>query len=159
MSTRIETHKQQLADARASLNAIFDQVGDRWETTVYEDGLAWNARQIAVHLADADRGHTLQVMRCAEGHEVVPTDFDLERYNRRQTEKRANVTVEEARAALVTNRADLLRWPDTMADNVLDRTGRNAFLHIWPLWRFLDHMAAHERHHATDIACALSIPT
>lgn len=157
MSERIETLKEKLAAARARLNSILDAVGDRWETPVYADGQGWTVRQIVIHLADADRGNNRQVMGIAEGREVIPEDFDLERYNRRLIEKKGEQSVEEARASLDQTRAELLAWLETLDEAALDRTGRHASLNIFSVEQILRIMASHERDHANDIARALDI--
>lgn len=157
MSERIVQIRQELAESRALLDRVLDAVGDRWETQVYSDGLAWTVRQLANHLADADRGHNHQVMNIAEGNEVIPPDFDVERYNRRLTEKTAEQSGEQARALLNASRAQLNAWLDTLDDDQLDRQGRHASLNILTVYQILQVMCEHERAHARDIAAALGI--
>jgi uncharacterized damage-inducible protein DinB len=149
--------KAMLADARAHLNRILDAAADRSDTQVYSDGLQWNVRQVAVHIADADRGHNGQVMGFVEGREVIPADFDIERYNKRVTEKRAEMTYAEARTQLNDNRAALNAWLDGLDDAALDNVGRHASLRMMSVREVLTHMAAHERQHADDIAAALKM--
>lgn len=155
MSERIEQHKAELIASRQRVDRVFDAVGDRWNTEVYADG--WNAKQLAVHLADADRGHNNQVKGIAEGREVIPSDFDLQRYNTRSVEKRAEMSIADVRQALNTQRADLFAWLDTIDDAALDKTGRHASMKIMTVSQILTHMANHEREHADDMARALGI--
>jgi hypothetical protein len=108
-------------------------------------------------LADADLGSNRQVMGIVEGAEVIPENFDLERYNRRAVEKRAEMTVEEARASLEESRAALNIWLDALDDGALDRRGRHASMRILSVGMILEIMADHERTHADDIAAALGI--
>ncbi len=77
--------KTMLTESHALLNAVLDSVGDQWEAPIYADGLQWNARQLVIHLADAERGHYNQITNIAEGNDIIPPDFDIERYNRRAT--------------------------------------------------------------------------
>jgi uncharacterized damage-inducible protein DinB len=156
MSDRIEQHKNALASARQYLNEVLDSVGDGWDTQVYADGAAWTVRQLLIHLADADRGTNRQVMGIAAGQEVIPPDFDLDRYNRRAVEKRAETTVEEARESLAASRAELLAWLDSIDDTALDQAGRHATMRILSVSQILDVMAQHERGHAADIARVLA---
>jgi hypothetical protein len=90
MAETVTQLKETLVAARAYLDAATDHI----DKQVYSDGLQWTVWQVAVHLADADRGHNGQVMAFAEGREVIPEDFDIQRYNTRSTEKRADVTFE-----------------------------------------------------------------
>ena len=157
MSDRRTAIQDELNETRAYLESILDQVEDRWETPVYSDGLEWTIRQIVTHLADAEKGHWLQAKNIAEGKDIIPEDFDLERYNRRQTEKSAERTVESAHHDLETHRQGLLDWLFTITDEALDAKGRHATLRIMSVEEILLHLANHERTHAEDIARALDI--
>jgi uncharacterized protein (TIGR03083 family) len=149
--------RQALDDSRALLNRVLDQVGDRWETPVYSDGLQWTVRQIVAHLADADRGHNNQAMNIAEGRDIIPPDFDIQRYNARTTEKSAAKSGDQARAELAESRAALLPWLDAVDDAKLALEGRHASLRVMPVWKILMVTASHEQGHAKDIAAALGI--
>ena len=157
MTNRIATVTDELKEARDYLNAVLDEVGDRWDTQVYSDGLAWTVRQLVNHLADADRGHNYQVMNIAEGNDVIPEDFDIERYNRRFTEKTAEKKAQESRQELAETRAALDTWLSELDESKLDVKGRHASLQIMTIEQILRLMAGHERQHAEDIASALAI--
>jgi len=152
-----ESLKAMLNESHALLNAVLDAVGDQWESPIYADGLQWNARQIVVHLADAERGHYNQVTNIAEGNDIIPPDFDIERYNRRTTDKNADKTVEQARAEIAQTRAALLAWLDAVDADKLERSGRHASLVIMSVAQILKIVSDHERGHAQDIANALNI--
>lgn len=156
-SERIERIKQQLSEARQHLDRVLDAAEAHQDIVVFDDGQGWTVRHLAVHLADADRGSVRQVMGIAAGQEVIPSDFDLDRYNRRAVEKRAAMTYAEARAALAASRAELLAWLDTVDDSVLDAQGRHASLQIMSVEHILNVMAQHERAHADDIARATGL--
>lgn len=149
--------KAKLIEARDEMNRVLDQIGSRWEQQVYSDGLAWNVRQVLIHVADADRGHNRQAMGYAEGQEVIPPDFDVQRYNARTTEKLAAKTVEEARAEMAQSRQALLEWLDSVEEEKLDREGRHASGNIMTVRNMLRIQALHEQTHAREIATALGI--
>jgi hypothetical protein len=157
MSERIEKIKTNLADARQHLNTILDKVGDRWDTQVYSDGAAWTARQLAIHLMVTDKGHNNTLKGIANGEETIPADFDLERFNRRSVEKRAETSVEEARAGLAATAAERDRWLDTIDDAALDKKGRHGSMRILSVQEILQVIADHDRDHGNDIATALNI--
>jgi uncharacterized protein (TIGR03083 family) len=157
MGKRVQQIREELAASRSYLDQVLDQVGDRWEAQVYVDGLGWTVRQLVSHLADADRGHNAQVMNIAQGVDIIPEDFDTERYNRRTTEKTTEKTAEQARAELAEHRQQLNQWLDTLDDDALDRKGRHASLRIMSIEEILRFLANHEKQHAEDIARALEI--
>lgn len=155
MSERITQHKEKLVAARARLNEVFDQVGDRWDTQVYSEGAAWTIHQLALHLMITDKGHNNMLMGIAKGENTVPEDFDLERYNKRSVEKNAETTIDQIRQGLSTTREQLNTWLDTIDDATLEKKGRHGSMHILTISQILDVMAGHERDHANDIAKVL----
>lgn len=157
MSERIDRIRQELEESRQYLYHVLGQVGDRWETPVYSDGLQWNVRQLLAHLADADRGHNAQAMNIAEGKDLIPEDFNIERYNRRTTEKSADKTPQQAISELETTRQQLYDWLSTIDERALDNKGRHATLKIMTVEQILGVLVWHERTHAQDIAVALGI--
>jgi hypothetical protein len=157
MSERIQHIKQNLAAGRARLNHVFDRVGDRWETQVYSEGAAWTVRQLAIHLMITDKGHNNMVKAIAVGEETIPPDFDLERFNKRSVEKRAETTIEEIRASLDQTAAERDAWLDTIDDTTLDKQGRHGSLRVLTIEQILGVVADHDRDHANDIARVLNI--
>ncbi len=149
--------KAKLDEARDEMNRVLDQIGDRWEQQVYSDGLAWTVRQVLLHVADADRGHNRQAMGYAEGQQVIPPDFDVQRYNTRTTEKLASKTVEEARTEMTQSRQALLEWLDSVDEEKLDLEGRHASGNVMTVRNMLRIQAIHEQTHAREIAAALGI--
>lgn len=157
MSERVNRLKKDLLQTRDYTNAVLDQVDDRWDTLVYSDGLKWSVRQLLHHLADADRGHNNQVMGIAQGRNIIPEDFDVERYNASITRKTAEKTVEESRASLEKSRQELLDWLNTLDETTLDKKGRHASLRIMSIENIVLFMAKHEQDHVNDIANTLEI--
>ena len=157
MSDRIEKIKQDLANGRQRLNEVLDKVGDRWETQVYSEGAAWTVRQLAIHLVITDKGHNNMVAGIAKGENTIPEDFDLERFNRRSVEKRAEMTIPEIRAALNSTAAERNAWLDTIEDAKLDMQGRHGTLRVLTIEQILGVVANHDRDHANDIAKVLNI--
>jgi hypothetical protein len=157
MSDRKAALKSKLKDSRQLLDAILDQVGDREDAQVYSNGLGWNVRQLTAHLADAERGHYNQASNIAEGNDLVPPDFDIQRYNTRTTEKNMGKTIEQSRAELNEWRAKFLEWLDALDEEKFDRKGRHASLEVMSVYDIVHRNALHEKEHAVDIAHALDI--
>jgi uncharacterized damage-inducible protein DinB len=157
MTDRKAELKAKLNDSRQILDTVFDQVGDRWDAQVYSDGLGWTVKQIAAHLVDAERGHLSQASNIAEGKDIIPEDFDIQRYNASRTQKNIDKTPEESRAALKEVRQEILAWLDNIEDEKLDRKGRHATLQIMTVHDILRLVSLHERGHAADIARTLDI--
>ncbi|GAB4524980.1 MAG: hypothetical protein OHK0046_40250 [Anaerolineae bacterium] len=157
MSERTQTLQKRLEETRAYLNTVLDQVGERWDTPVYSDGLQWTVRQLVHHLASADSGHKNQAMNIAEGRDIIPEDFDIERYNASVTRKTADKTVEQSRMELEANRKEIMDWLFVMDEALLDKQGRHASLQVMTVEGILYNTANHELLHAQDIARVLEI--
>ncbi|MDL1900964.1 DinB family protein [Anaerolineae bacterium CFX9] len=157
MSKRVEILRERLEKSREYLNRVLDAVGDRWETQVYSDGAQWNVHQLLIHIAIADIGMLRNMQSIAQGIESVPADFDVERYNRRSVEKRADMTVEEARASLERSRAATEEWLASIDDDTLELAGRHPSMQILTIAQHLKVMSNHEQDHARDIASVLQI--
>lgn len=153
---RIQAIKDNLNDSLAYLNDVLAHADGHWEAPIYSDGAAWNLRQLLIHIGIAEKGMLGQVQRITGGEEGVPADFDLERYNRRSVEKRADMTAEQARAAIDEAQAEIFAWLDSVDDEVtLDLEGRHGSLMILSVERILLELGNHRRNHAQDIANAL----
>lgn len=151
-SERIQKYIDRLNKSRARLEDLLDRVpADKWEQRIYSDGAQWTLRQLLIHLMIADRGQNTVVKGIAAGKEVIPPDYDLERFNKRSVEKQAEVSVADARAALKISRAELLDWLNTIDDSVLDIQGRHASMQILTIAQILNVMAGHEDVHGNDI--------
>ncbi len=159
MTLQVAEIKQDLTDARQYLNHVLDQVGDRWDAPVYAEDTAWTVKQLLIHLMVSDKGHNNMVMAIARGENTIPEDFDLERFNRRSVEKRADITADEARAALAQTAAERDAWLDTIDGATLLKQGRHGSMRILSIEQILGVVAGHDRTHANDIARALGIPT
>ena len=157
MLDRITKIKEDLAGARNYLNSVLDQVGDRWDTQVYSEGAAWSVKQLALHLMITDKGHNNMVKGIASGEETIPADFDLERFNRRSVEKRAETSIEEVRSGLASTAAERDAWLDTIDDATLDKQGRHGSMNILSIEKIMNVIANHDRDHAADIARVLNI--
>lgn len=151
-SQRIQTHLDRLQAARDHLNAVLDRVPEGlWEQQIYSDGAQWTLRQLLIHLALADHGQNNVVMGIAEDKNLIPEDYDVNRYNSSSVSKRQAMTVEEARAGLAQSRQRLIDWLAQSDEAVLDKEGRHATLKILSIAQILDVMAAHEGAHTADI--------
>lgn len=148
---------EKLAESNAYVDSVLDSVGDRWETRVYDDGLQWTVRQVMIHVADADKGHTYQASNIAEGKEVIPADFDIERYNTRTTQKYAEKSIETVREELTAQRAAQIAWLEALDEEKLVRDGRHASGTVMTVGNILRMQALHAQAHAADIARVLGI--
>ena len=157
MSKRIDRLIHDLKTNRAYFDAVLDLAIDRANDQIYSDGPGWDLRTLVVHVADADRGHNAQAMNITQGRDIIPEDFDIQRYNRRTTEKNTGKTLQEARDELKRYRQELLDWLQTIDEALLDKRGRHATLAIMSAEEVIRFGMKHERGHADDIVRMLNV--
>ena len=92
----------------------------------------------------------------AEGKNLIPEDYDINRYNSSSVGKREAVTVQDARASLAQSHANLLEWVSQLDDSVLDKEGRHAILQTMTVEKMLEVMAQHESGHTRDIEAMIA---
>ena len=156
-SERIDSAIVMLNAAREQLNAALDGVSEGlWEQQIYSEGAQWTLRQLLIHLMLADHGQTNVLMGIAEGKNLIPEDYDINRYNAASVSKRQAVTVEEARDGLAQSRARLIDWLHQIDASVLDKEGRHPTLLIMSIDQILGLMARHEAAHTADIEALMA---
>ncbi len=158
MSKRMDDILKQLDQTRQSLKNVLDrlQPGD-WERSIQDEDQQWTARQILSHLVDAQRGMTNQLGKISLGEDVIPPDFDLNRWNRRAVEKAADKTTHELLAALDEGRAALKQALGGLSDEQLDKRGRHSSLKIMSVEEIAHLIGTHEADHARIIADKLGL--
>lgn len=153
--TRLDQLTQKIDNARAKLNSALDKIGERGDEQIYSEGAQWTLRQLTIHLAWADAGHNNMLYHYAEGKPFIPDNYDINYANKRAVEKRAEMTVTEARETLAKNREELLAWLQTVDDSILSMTGRHPAKEDATLEDIMKIIAIHENGHAEDILVML----
>ncbi len=151
MSERIESLVQRLKTARTKLIERLGKIGNRSEEQVYSEGAQWTLRQLAIHLMLADKGHIAMVQGIATGDEIIPPDYDLERFNARSVQKNADVTVDQVIMSLQHTHQEMLDWLHSAEDSVLDKEGLHASLRVMSIEQIFKVVAWHDGFHGDDI--------
>jgi uncharacterized protein (TIGR03083 family) len=110
----------------------------------------WTVRDLLVHLATSERGVRSMMEGLLGGKSIVPTDFDLDRWNRGQVAKLRGLSLAELRERIERERQQTLEVVDRLAESDLDRRGRHALGREVSLEETLRIMAAHERAHIEE---------
>jgi hypothetical protein len=159
MSDRKEKLRQSIvADDEASM-AIFRRLTpEQWARPVPSDeGAEWKASDVLTHVAVSEGGQLGVIERVLAGQEGVPTDFDLNRYNRRSVQKQADKSVAERLASIERDHAQVLNALEAVGDVDLDKTGRHARGDTLTIEQFFRRITEHRRQHARELAQALGI--
>jgi hypothetical protein len=159
MSERKDRLRQTLqADDAASMAIFKSLTADQWSQPVPSDeGAEWKARDVLNHTAVSEGGQLTVIQRVLAGQGGVPADFDINRYNRRSVQKRAERTVDEMLASIVRDHEQVLAALDAAGDADLDKTGRHARGDTLTIEQFFHRITEHRRQHAEELARNLGL--
>ena len=159
MSDRKDKLRQTIQADDAASMAIFKKLSpEQWNQPVPSDeGAEWKARDVLTHVAISEGGQLSVIRRVLAGQGGVPTDFDLNRYNRRSVQKQAERPVEEMLAGIEQEHAQALALLDSLSDADLDKTGRHARGDTLTVEQFLHRITEHRRQHAQELAQHLGL--
>lgn len=124
---RAETIAALETDAAAIAEAVSGLPDRRWNAGVYENG--WTARQLLAHLAAIEWTYPKLIDRAREAPSASAGGgggFDMDAYNRRQVEKRADASVADLLDEFSSNRAATIAALRDADDDLLARPARSA---------------------------------
>jgi uncharacterized damage-inducible protein DinB len=142
-----------LAESReALLTAIDVLAADEWDRPTSNP--TWTAREILVHVSQAEPGLLGRMRRILDGTSQLPPGFDLNVWNTRQVAKQRNAEVATLVASLNESRQNILRFLDELTEEQLDIRGWHASGREMSLAEVFAITARHESTHARDILTA-----
>ncbi len=156
MSQRKDALKAELADARAYLFSVVQQITPDLALATTENP-QWNVHDLLAHLAGAERGLQATVQRFLAGKELPP-DFSLDYWNQRQVAKQKERDIADFVASLTASRVDTLALLDSLSEEQLDVVGMHPAGFPTDVAGIFRVLALHERDHGQEIAAALGLP-
>jgi uncharacterized damage-inducible protein DinB len=155
-TARLDAIVQALESAHKQLLATLAKLSaDDWSLEIQENDQRWTVKQVLLHLVDAQRGMTVQMRAFQAGKEVIPPDFDLNRWNKRNVEKNADKTSEELLTTLNAGHEDVIALVKTLTAEDLDKIGRHSSLAMLSIEQLGHLIASHEATHAEEIGLRL----
>jgi hypothetical protein len=156
-----------MADRRADIMAELEKGGEEsiaffksltaeeLTVQVYQDGAKWTAKQILAHFITIERSMHWLFKNISSGGSGAPEDFDIERFNRTQTSKLDEFTLDELISQFRTVREETISIVKEFSEDDLDREGLHAFHGFGKLERFIRWAYEHARIHENEIRQAL----
>lgn len=139
------------------LNVLTQLRPEQWEQQIQDEDQLWTVRQIVAHVASAQKGMTGQIVNISQDKDLVPEDFDLNRWNQSQVRKAADRSPQDLMNAM---QEDLERLKETIkhfTDEELDKRGRHGSLRIMSVEEIARTVGSHNVDHATIIAEKLGL--
>jgi len=120
-------------------------------TRVYQDGAHWTAQQVVAHFITIERSMHRLFDNILSGGEGAPENFDVDRFNLRQTQKMEGLDLPTLIAQFQTVRQETIAMVEKMTEGDLDREGRHPFHGKGKLERFIRWAYEHTRIHEDEI--------
>lgn len=115
----------------------------------------WTVKDVLCHLASAAPGNQARIKAILGGQPGLPPEFDLNRWNERQVERRQEASLPQLLEELAQARQETTRLVATLTPEELGTQGRHASGAEVTVEEILRIMARHERGHAAEIRQAL----
>lgn len=156
MSDRKQKIEEWLASSRQFLIGTVKAVRDEnWARVAHKDSVGWTVRNVLAHVTGAEPSLGAIINRTqAEGHYIPRPDFDLDFFNRRQVEKRAEKTPADLMAEMESNRAATLKLLADLPEAALDLPVRHPTYGDMTIEDTFRIIGFHERLHADEIRAA-----
>lgn len=156
LSERKHVLHDHLIHAREQLLELIGQLqSSDWNKPVQSIEGGWTVQQVLLHIATSETGQTATGKAIAAGQPTVPNDFDLDRYNRRQTEKNKDKQPPEILFGMAESQQKLLAFLDEVPEEALDKSGKHARGDVITLEQLFRRIADHEAEHTAQIKAAL----
>ena len=158
MNERIAGLAQKLENSRSLLKEITAKVEpDDWGQN-QANPEHWPARDILAHLLAAEQGLRGRINRILAGEDTKPPpDFDLNRWNQRQVEKRRSMTPADIMPELDKERQTTFALLNGVKQAALDLPGFPATGQPSTVAGVFERIADHETEHAKEIAAAAGV--
>jgi hypothetical protein len=156
MSVRKQKIEEWLASSRQFLLSGVQAVRDEdWSRVAHRDSAGWTARDVLAHVTGAEPSLVAIITRAqTEGRYVPRPDFDLDYWNRRQVEKRAEKSPRDLLAEMESNRTATLKLLADLPEAALDVPVRHPSYGDMTVEDVFRIIGFHERLHADEIRLA-----
>lgn len=156
-----------MADRRAEIIAELEKGGDdsiaffksltadELGAQVYQDGAQWTAKQVLAHFIVIERSMHWLFNNISSGGSGSPEDFDIELFNRTQTRKLDDLTLDELIEKFKAVREETISIVRELSEADLEREGLHAFHGHGKLERFIRWAYEHASIHQDEIRRAL----
>lgn len=142
------------------LSVIESATDEQLQTKVSSHDEAWTILEVAKHLYVSEDG-MVKLMQQIKNHKDpniipgVPTDFDRDRYNKRQVQKLEQLNKEDILTKLNESRDNFVKFVETLSEQDFNKKGRHASLKVLSIEEIIKIIPEHEIEHLAKIENAL----
>lgn len=156
MLAELEPRVRELERNRQTFTAFLETLDDeQWNEPIGEE--QYTARQTLAHLAGAAKSMTRMGQNWIAGNQnYLRPDFDLNYYNARQQQKRAQLSNAELLEEWQAAHRDLIAFMETVREEDLDKRGEHPTAKNIPLRNLFLVITTHEADHIRLVMDTLS---
>jgi uncharacterized protein (TIGR03083 family) len=153
MLERKQYIEEWLASSRGFLQSVIEAMrSEDWSRAAQTDSAGWTARDLLAHVVGAEPSMAAIITQTQAGGRYAPRpDFDLDYWNRRQVEKRAEKSPADLAAEMDRNRAATLKLLAELPEPALDLPVRHPAYGDMTVEDIFRIIGFHERLHAEEI--------
>ncbi|MEM7125764.1 MAG: DinB family protein [Chloroflexota bacterium] len=159
MSTeKTQLWKSKLAESQNELLTLIESLTpEQWDVTVFSEGAQWSVLSTLRHLAESERGMSIQIHKIRKGGPTIPENFDLNRWNAGTDKRMAEFSANEIVATLQATRTKTIEVMESLQDEDWSKEGRHPSQEIYSIEQYYGIIHGHQLAHAQDIRNALGI--
>ncbi len=155
MLKELEGIASKLQEAHTVLYRTLNNTTDEQATQIMVTP-EWSVKDVASHLAGAERGMLRLAQRFAKGEDPqLPSDYNNDEYNARQVAKRKSMPLSEIRAELDTIQSDMATFLDGITAQQLALCGQHPLEGEVSLKDLLIIIYTHSTTHCKEITNAI----
>jgi hypothetical protein len=152
--------KQKLTEARTELQSLLTSLNqEQLQTVVIHEDQTWTALDVAAHIVENERGMSIHIHKIRKGHETVPAEFDLDKWNAGLKERMGHPTLQDLLESMAQTRARTLQELDSLSEEEWNLQGRHPARGLITIEQYYETMAGHDQLHTNDIKRALGMGT
>jgi hypothetical protein len=124
---------------------------EKWHLLVYNDGIAWNVKDILAHFVVSEAGFCQLIENILAGGSGAPEQFDIDEFNRQEVKKLTTVSREDLLENFQKLRQHTLGLMEGVSQQDLLRVGRHPFLGEAELIDIIKLIYRHNQIHLRDL--------
>lgn len=158
-SEKAKQWKEKLEESQQQLMRLVESLTpEQWNVQVFSEGAQWSVLSTLRHLAESERGMSIQIHKIRKGEPTVPEGFDLERWNSGTDKRMADISRENIVDLLRTTRARTIEVMESLKDEDWSKEGRHPGYGMSSIETYYSIIHGHQLTHVQDIRNALQSP-
>lgn len=153
-------HSQELADSleaegKRTVEFFHSLKPEQFDIRVYDDGPAWKVHNLLAHFVEVEGSIRKLIHSIVEGGPGVSEDFDIDRWNARNTTEMSSSDRNTLLEEFARRRAATVAMTRGLSDADLEKQGRHPALGVTEVKKMLRTLYIHVLGHQRDIRRAL----